>query len=219
MMEYKKILRMLTIVFIGFVLLLTFFSQTLADLFIPRVSLTFANSGTISPEAMSFGVVTQGDEGFFVEAAFPSHFEFITIGRNAAINAGDVQAAGRIVQVEHRGGQNAALIEINDSGFEGGEFAFITVSEGIFNATHVVPLSAVREEQHGFFVLYIEAVPRLFGYNYFVRRIFVDVDRRDVWNAAVSPRFGQGEIVNPVVVNSDTPVYVGARVRFAGGNP
>jgi hypothetical protein len=56
-MDYKKVLQRITVLFILLLLILTFFSQTLLDLWIPRVSLVLAKEGTIAPEAMASGVV------------------------------------------------------------------------------------------------------------------------------------------------------------------
>jgi multidrug resistance efflux pump len=60
-MGYKKILMRATVVFGLFLLFLTFFSRTLADMRLPRVSMAFIQSGVIAPEAMSFGLVTAAD--------------------------------------------------------------------------------------------------------------------------------------------------------------
>lgn|GEM_PF-2330149 len=47
-MNYKKILTRLTVAFVFFLLFLTFFSQTIADISVPRVVLEFAAPGAIT---------------------------------------------------------------------------------------------------------------------------------------------------------------------------
>ena len=56
-MRYKNILMRLTVAFVALLLFFTFFSQTLVDLNVPRVSLAFYQQGAIRPEAMSSGIV------------------------------------------------------------------------------------------------------------------------------------------------------------------
>lgn len=57
-MDYKKILYRVAVVFVAFLIFLTFFSRTLLDLSIPRVSVAFIDRGSIHPEAQSTGIVT-----------------------------------------------------------------------------------------------------------------------------------------------------------------
>ena len=56
-MQYKKTLNKISITFVLLLMFFTFFSQTLADLRMPRVTLSFAEAGAIMPEAMSSGIV------------------------------------------------------------------------------------------------------------------------------------------------------------------
>ena len=56
-MQYKKTLHKISIAFVILVMFFTFFSQTLADLRMPRVSLSFVEAGAIRPETMSSGIV------------------------------------------------------------------------------------------------------------------------------------------------------------------
>jgi len=60
-MTYSSVLKGITGVGIALLILLTFFSRTLADLQIPRVSLGFIQQGTIRPEAVGNGVVRPAD--------------------------------------------------------------------------------------------------------------------------------------------------------------
>jgi len=60
-MDYRKFLQRVTIIFVALLVFLTFFSRTLLDLNIPRVSLTFIDRGNIHPEAQSTGIVTPAD--------------------------------------------------------------------------------------------------------------------------------------------------------------
>ena len=61
-MTYNKILRTITVVFVCFVILLTFFARTLADINLPRVSTAFVATGIVAPEAVSSGIANHSDQ-------------------------------------------------------------------------------------------------------------------------------------------------------------
>ena len=60
-MNYQRLLRRITIGFVVLLVFLTFFSRTLLDLHVPRVTLAFAAQGIISPQAISSGIVAPAD--------------------------------------------------------------------------------------------------------------------------------------------------------------
>jgi len=141
-MEYKKTLRYIIAIFVVVLVLATFFSQTLADLNIPVVSLGFAQQGVI-------------------------------------LSAENVAS----------------------------------------NQPNVIPLSAVRQDMGGYFILYIEAVPRRFGTSYYARRHAIEVRRRDILNASVGSQIPREPFPStPVIINSDVMVFEGDRVRLAAGS-
>jgi len=137
-MNYKKILTQVTVAFVVFVLLLTFFSQTIADIFMPRVVLQFAAPGTITT-------------------------------------------------------QNTTT-----------------------NHANIIPITALRRDMQGYFILYAEATPRRLGSNYHLRLLRVEPGRRDFTHVAITALWGLEMPSTGIVVNSDVFVYAGARVRIAG---
>jgi len=139
-MKYKKVLTRATIVFVCVMLFLVFFSRTLADLYVPRVTLDFVSPGAITSEG---------------------------------------------------GGRT--------------------------NHPSTIPLSALRQDQHGYFILYVESVPRrFFGSSYYTRIARVDAGLRDMANVAISPFWGTPLPNEPIVVNSDLFIHAGTRVRIVG---
>ena len=126
-----------------FLLLLTFFANTLADISIPRVVLAFPEPGVIT---------TFDSEG------------------------------------------NAATT----------------------NHPHVVPISALRQDQNGYFILYVEPVPRRFGSGYYLQTLRVEVGRQSFSHGSIRGVWGEIPDV-AIVVNSDIPVHSGNRVRIVGG--
>jgi len=84
------------------------------------------------------------------------------------------------------------------------------------NHAHIIPVTALRQDQQGYFVLYVESVPRRFGSGYYLHTLRVEVNRRGFTHAAI--RATWGEIPDTgIVINSDLPVFTGSRVRIVGG--
>jgi hypothetical protein len=97
--------------------------------------------------------------------------------------------------------------------------ASVIVSGGSSNHANTIPLSALREDTNGYFVMYIEAVPRRFGSSYYARIQRVETGRRDTTTVAISPVWGIPLTEEPIIINSDMPVHVGTRVRIVGNLP
>ena len=69
-MNYRTILNRAAIAFVVLLVFLTFFSRTLLDLSVPRVSVAFVDRGSIHPEAISAGIVMPQDtERIFAPAS------------------------------------------------------------------------------------------------------------------------------------------------------
>ncbi|MCL2204750.1 MAG: hypothetical protein FWB88_12520 [Defluviitaleaceae bacterium] len=127
-MTYKKILTRFTVVFVACLLFLTFFSQTLADISVPRVVLALAEPGA-----------------------------------------------------------------------------------------NTIPITGLRQDEHGHFILYVEAVPRRFGSHYYLRLLRVEPGWRSFTHVAITAQWGMNMPETGIVINSDLFVYPGARVRIVGG--
>jgi len=217
-MKYKSVLKKIIVGFIVALLVLTFFSQTIVDMRLPRVALGFSGPGTISNEAWAFGQVLATDyEGqFIVEAQFPAMMDFIRARNRAELQVfGGGQLEGVVGQIIPGGGTNTVIIDVESNDLVGGEFAEVLISDGRWQAPQVVPLSALRQGADGFYLLYVESVPRFLGRSYYVRATRVNIIRRDMWNASISGEWGTDEYEDtPIVIGSDMPVFNGARVRI-----
>lgn len=84
------------------------------------------------------------------------------------------------------------------------------------NHANVIPVTALRQDQQGYFVLYVESVPRRFGSGYYLRALRVDVSHRGFTHAAIRATWGEMPDTG-IVINSDLHVFVGSRVRIVGG--
>ena len=153
------------------------------------------------------------DRQFIIEARFSPDQYFINAGISATIYVGENRLHGRVQQVFPEGGRLVALIELVETGvLSGGELARVIVHGPSDHYPHIIPRSALREDRYGYFILLAEAEPRLFGMNYRTQSMRVEVLARDDRHVAIL--FDQFEGSNtPIVINSDSPVYAGSRIR------
>jgi len=118
-MDYKKFLNRVAIGFVGLLVFLTFFSRTLLDLSVPRVSIAFIDRGNIHPQAMSNGIVTPLD----TERIF-------------------APASGRITQILQRGdetGRDTVLFTISSD--------LQTLQNSLEQVQHELRVNALNIEQ------------------------------------------------------------------------
>jgi hypothetical protein len=172
--------------------------------------------GSFVAEGAAVMLTSLNNNRFTIEASFPQVLDFIGINQNADVVIGTERLTGRTTRIVPEGGRNTVTIEVSSGSLRGGEMASVTVSGGSTNHPRIVPLSALREDQNGYFILFAEAVSQRRGSNYFLRALRVEPGRRDVANVAVSPSWGMDFPEEPVVVNSDMPVRAGDRVRIVG---
>jgi hypothetical protein len=151
---------------------------------------------------------------FYIDASFPQAQDFISVGQDVNITVGTERITGRVARVVPQGGRNNVTIELNSGSLRGGEIASVIVSGGSSNHANVVPLSALREDMNGYFILFTESVSRRFGSSYYLRIQRVEPGRRDNVNVAISPMWGIPLSEEPIVINSSMPVHAGTRVRI-----
>ncbi|MCL2190218.1 MAG: hypothetical protein FWC16_14525 [Defluviitaleaceae bacterium] len=160
------------------------------------------------------------DNHFEVEASFPRSATFIHIGLDANIAIGADTLRGTVSRIVPQGGRNTVFITIpptqNVGALLGGEFARITVLGRTTPANALIPISALRQDSISYYVYYIEAAPRRFGYHHIVRMARVQTAARDNHRVAVIGLHGMELPTGGVVINSDMPVQAGTQVRLVG---
>ena len=97
-----------------------------------------------------------------------------------------------------------------------GEITTISADGTVHTTNHanIVPLSALKQDGSGYFILYVESVPRRFGSSYYARIIRVDTGRRNYTHVAVTPILGQDMPAYGIIVASNAFVFAGERVRI-----
>ncbi len=106
------------------------------------------------------------------------------------------------------------LLEFNVEGaVSNGESLSLSVGERSAEYEHVVPNSAVREDNKGKFILIIEEKSTPFGNRYKAKRVDVEVLASDEMNTAIMAELQGYEYV---ITTSNQPVEAGDQVRLNG---
>ena len=106
------------------------------------------------------------------------------------------------------------LLEFNVEGsVSNGESLSLSVGERSAEYEHVVPNSAVREDNNGKFILIIEEKSTPFGNRYKAKRVDVEVLASDEMNTAIMAELQGYEYV---ITTSNQPVEAGDQVRLNG---
>jgi len=106
------------------------------------------------------------------------------------------------------------LLEFTVEGLvQNGENLSVSVGERSAEYEHVVPNSAVREDNKGKFILIIDEKTTPFGNRYKARRVDVEVLASDEINTAVAADLQGYEYV---ITTSNQPVKAGDQVRLNG---
>ena len=168
------------------------------------------------------------DQQFRVEALFSQNIHYIEEQRPATVvlprdlteseilwGAPSNEVTGRIAQIFQHGTQAMVVIEIESGLFRGGELAQIRIQGPGIHSHQAIPRSALRQDSTGYYMLYVEAVERLFGISYYarVRRIEGVMARGIDGYVATVPAWGITTLEEPIIINSDVPVHEGDRVR------
>jgi len=210
----------ITIAFVVVLLMITFLSNTLVNLHVPRVEVDFTQRRIIQSSAVSSGILRPADAErmFVIEAAFPLIHDFITEGLPVDITVGTARHEGRTGRIQPDGAWNIVTIEVESGTLQGGELAHVIVAERGEGHHHTIPLSALRQDMNGYFILYVNSARRFFGSNYYANILRIEVQARDHIHAAIFGDFGIDWPQKAIIINSDIPVHVGDSVRLVGGS-
>lgn len=176
-------------------------------------------AGSVVSEGAAVMLTALNNNRFYIEASFPQAQDFIDINQSAEILVGTERLTGTTARIVPQGGRNTVTIEVSSGALRGGEMVSVIISGGSSNHASIIPLSALREDTSGYFILYAVSVPQRFSSNYYARVRRVETGRRDASNVAISPVWGMDIPEEPIIINSDIPVHAGARVRIVGDVP
>jgi len=155
---------------------------------------------------------------FEIQASFPRSQDFIRPNQDVILSTGTTHLEATVTRIVPDGGNNLVYIHITTNQLIGGELVHVTVFAGNFIHDSVIPLSALRQDQSGYYILFVEPSERFFGNDYIIHQMQVEPTRRDARNVAISARWGLDLPEGPIVVNSDMPVIALQRVRPVAGH-
>jgi len=154
------------------------------------------------------------NHNFRAEVPFALGTPYVDENRAITISLGAVQVNSRISRVFYQGDIVKAVIYVEESRFSGGERVMANLRGPGVRSTQVIPRNALRVDSRGYYILYVEAVERLFGRSYYARAHRIEgITARGNRYIATDLGFFGYPIYEPIIFNSDGPVYPGDRVR------
>ena len=139
---------------------------------------------------------------------------------NPAVDA--IARRGEIIRIITVHGRSYAVIDfISPHRNQGGERLRVLIEDmiqaadfGIIPTPDKLPNTAIREDINGYFILYTEMVSNfLVGSSYYARRRTIEVIYIGERYTFFRFLLDEGPVEEPIIINSDRPVYTGDRVR------
>ncbi len=126
----------------------------------------------------------------------------------------DITANLVAIKPDKSSSKNGKLLEFTISGesIQPGQYLTLSVGQKSSNYDLIVPLSALREDNNGNFVLIVETKSTPFGSRYVAKRVDVEVLEKDDNNAAVKAELFGYEYV---ITSSSKPLENGDQVKIA----
>jgi len=170
--------------------------------------------GASVSEGMPLMTAYVRDHNFRAEVPFAQGTPYVEENRTIVISLGGVQLNSRVSRVFHRGDIVVAVVYIEESRFSGGERVMARLQGPGARSLQVIPRNALRIDSRGYYMLYVEAVERLFGVSYYARAHRIEgINARNDRYIATDLGFIDIPLDAPIILNSDSPVYPGDRVR------
>ena len=170
--------------------------------------------GSMVSEGMPIMTAYVRDHNFRAEVPFALGTPYVEENRTLVISLGAIQVNTRVSRVFYRGDIAVAVVYVEESRFSGGERVMARLQGPGARSLQVIPRSALRVDSRGYYMLYVEAVERLFGFSYYARIHRIDgISAQSDRYVATDLGFIGVPIEAPIIINSDGPVYPGDRVR------
>ena len=152
------------------------------------------------------------NDQFTVYANFSHVHDLVFEADIAFLHFGDRVIRGYVTRVQPQGAVNRLQISVDTPFLSGGELVRVNVRRTASVHDYTVPLVALRQDDRGYFIMYVVREEARFGSRYVLHAARVTVQERDASIAAVS--FLDDLEIGPVVLRSDAPVFPGSRVRL-----
>ena len=150
---------------------------------------------------------------------FPEAIDFLSVGASIRLNIESSKQYGLngvIEKLGYESGRVRADIAFDAAPLNGGEKVEAIAEMVSPSFETVLPNSAVRRDQDGYFILYVERVPNfMMGYSYYARKMQAFMITQDEQKTALVM---YSELSGPVIINSDKPISSGDMVRLLNIN-
>ena len=117
------------------------------------------------------------------------------------------------IKADPRDPQSKRIVEFSvDGDVSNGQELTLSVGQKSASYDYLVPKSAVKSDNNGYFVLVITSKSNALGNRYFAKRVSVEILAEDDSSRAISGDIGYGDFV---ITNSSTKVNSGDQVKLA----
>lgn len=131
------------------------------------------------------------------------------------VNGASSPINGKVAKLYHESGELNVRVEFFLEGLRGGEKAELRFEYISPKYPTTLPNSAIHEDQYGKYILYAEKVKAALGYEFYARKMPVNLIENDRLRSAVN-LYSSERI--PVITNSDAPVSEGDKIRIVDGS-
>ena len=153
-----------------------------------------------------------------VKVMLPRAFDFITPEYAVKLHVqskGVYNISGTVQEVTVQGEQLEIVIHFRAEGLLGGELASLNIEKVSDLYECVVPNSAVHQAANGNYVYAVDERKTLFGHDFMLREIKVEIREADDRNTAIL-LYSRDPVT--LLLNSDRPVRESERVRIVDGD-
>lgn len=220
--ERKRVVKKIAVIFFAVLILLTFFSNTIMNYYLPEVTVQYMVSGNINNQIRDTGIVERGslkdDKSAYILKLWVSKEQasWVKTGDLAELlNAWDEDVKAKLVKISRKKTEEETrelLFSVTGKDVEEGKMLELLVGNACEYYDTIVTNSAIHEDNGGTFVLAIEAKSSPLGNRYYAKRIDISILASDMMYSAVTGDMKQNECI---ILNGSKPIEPGMQIQLA----
>lgn len=215
-MKQRLWVKWVAAVFFAVILLLTFFSNTLYNMTLPRVRTAAAGAGVITHTVSCTGTLEAAEYGFFLHATIPSA-AVNYLSPDSRITFPEDQSednVARFIGAESVDGQTQGSFMIFGPNLQAGDQVTLGLYEDHAFFETVIPSAAILEDYAGTYIYTVESKTSPLGTRCWVNRVDVTILETNGKQTAIEEILPPG---SQVVLYAESALSDGKAVRPGSG--
>ena len=211
----KKIIVVIGLLFLAGMVVTTFVAQSRYQAGLPLVEMGIPRSGSVTVRREGEGIVEVLENGVCQTTLSFSSEDWVGAipfrrGDAATVSTADSIAHGEVTGLlPGKDGTFNFLIQFHSMDVQAGDRVIISVEKQTSELDTVLPLSALQYDG-AFYVWLVEEIPGPWGYEYAVKKEYVDI-----WHYGEDQVALSSQISLPVVLSAEQALIDGQTVRFS----